>query len=288
MSAALPNGAWPWRCPLCGAPLAFADAAGTLRCPAGHSFDRAKEGYWHLLPVQDMRTRTPGDSREMVAARRAFLQAGYYAPFGAALGRLVLTYGRPRAPGAPLQVLDAGCGEGYYDAAAAAAAQAAGVPLRLAGLDIAKPAVRLAARSLPAARFAVASSFSQPVADGWADVLLNVFSPFARQEFCRVLRPGGVLLYAVPGPEHLFGLKQVLYDTPYRNPLQQIAYEGFAPAGESTVRAEITVPGAMLENLFAMTPYFWRTPRGGAQRLQQLPQLTTPIEFRFLVLRREG
>ena len=56
----------PWCCPLCGAPLAGENA---LKCPSGHSFDRAKEGYWHLLPVQNTRTKAPGDSKEMVAAR---------------------------------------------------------------------------------------------------------------------------------------------------------------------------------------------------------------------------
>ena len=42
----------PWCCPLCGAPLA---GDVTLKCPSGHCFDRAKEGYWHLLPVQTTR-----------------------------------------------------------------------------------------------------------------------------------------------------------------------------------------------------------------------------------------
>ncbi len=50
----------PWQCPLCGAPLA---GDSTLKCTKGHSFDRAKEGYWHLLPVQSMRTKAPGDSK---------------------------------------------------------------------------------------------------------------------------------------------------------------------------------------------------------------------------------
>ena len=86
----------PWCCPLCGAPLAGDNA---LKCPSGHSFDRAKEGYWHLLPVQNTRTKAPGDSREMVAARRAFLSAGYYGIFGQALGELCLEYGQPKVRG---------------------------------------------------------------------------------------------------------------------------------------------------------------------------------------------
>ena len=281
---AQPMRADPWVCPLCAAPLA-ATANGVLRCAANHSFDRAKEGYWHLLPVQEMHTKAPGDSKEMVAARRAFLAAGYYAPFGAALGALVREYGAA-APGEPLHVLDAGCGEGWYDRAVAEAFAAAGLPLRLAGFDIAKPAVRLAAKALGQGSYAVASSFHQPVQSAWADVLLNIFSPFAREEFARVLRPGGRLIYAVPGARHLFGMKQALYAEPYENPVQAIAYEGFVPVGERTVSDTITVPGEMLENLFAMTPYYWKTPADGAARLRALPSLETEIEFRFLVLER--
>ena len=92
----------PWQCPLCGAPLA---GDVSLKCARNHSFDRAKEGYWHLLPVQSMRTKAPGDSKEMVAARRAFLNAGYYGIFGQAAGELCLEYGQPAAPGAALHLL---------------------------------------------------------------------------------------------------------------------------------------------------------------------------------------
>ena len=269
-----------WQCPLCGAPLT---GEKDLKCAKGHCFDRAKEGYWHLLPVQSMRTKAPGDSKEMVAARRAFLNTGYYGIFGQALGELCLQYGQPAAPEAPLHLLDAGCGEGWYDRCIAQQFAAAEKPLQLAGFDIAKPAVRLAAKALPEARYAVASSFGQPVRTGWADLLLNCFSPFAQEEFLRVLRPGGRMIYVVPGAEHLYQMKAVLYEKPYKNPVQQVEYEGFRALGEREVQGTITVPAAQLEALFAMTPYYWKTPRDGAARLAALPELTTDIAFRFLV-----
>ena len=145
----------PWQCPLCGEKLT---GDSTLKCTKGHCFDRAKEGYWHLLPVQSMRTKAPGDSKEMVAARRAFLNAGYYGIFGRALGELCLEYGLPAAPDAPLHLLDAGCGEGWYDRCIAQAFAEKSSRVQLAGFDIAKPAVRLAAKALPTAQYAVASS----------------------------------------------------------------------------------------------------------------------------------
>jgi 23S rRNA (guanine745-N1)-methyltransferase len=218
----------PWQCPLCGEPLT-GDTA--LKCGRNHSFDRAKEGYWHLLPVQSMRTKAPGDSKEMVAARRAFLNAGYYGIFGRALGELCLAYGVPTGADMPLHLLDAGCGEGWYDRCIAQA--------------------------------------------------------FAQEEFRRVLRPGGRMIYVVPGAEHLYQMKAVLYDTPYKNPVQEVAYEGFRPIGEREVSGSITVPAGQLEALFAMTPYYWKTPRDGAARLAALPELTTDIAFRFLVFEKE-
>jgi len=56
---------------------------------------------------------------------------------------------------------------------------------------------------------------------------------------------------------------------------------------DSQTTAQITVPAAQLEALFAMTPYYWRTPRDGAARLAQLPELTTEISFRYLVFEKE-
>lgn len=275
--------AGPWICPICGRPLQ-GSALETLHCENRHSFDRAKEGYWHLLPVQGMHSKTPGDSKEMIAARRAFLQAGYYNAFGEALAELALAQAQQ---GQTLHILDAGCGEGWYDRALADLAQRQGIVLELAGFDIAKPAVRLAAKALPQARYAVASSFHQPVQSGWADVVLNIFSPMAKEEFLRVMKPGAILLYAVPGPRHLFGMKQALYDTPYENSEQEIDYQGFTQIARRRVKDEITVPAEMLQNLFAMTPYYWKTPADGAARLRALPTLTTEICFDFLVLQKD-
>ena len=82
-------------------------------------------------------------------------------------------------------------------------------------------------------------------------------------------------------------MKAVLYETPYKNPVQQVAYEGFRSIGEREVSGTITVPAAQLEALFAMTPYYWKTPRDGAARLAALPELTTDIAFRFLVFEKE-
>lgn len=287
-------------CPVCGGPLkgrrtgrgGCAPRPEALACPKGHSFDMAREGYVNLMEAGRRHAKVPGDSPAMVAARRAFLDEGHYEPFAAALGRICLELAgsRPGAgrQGAPV-FLDAGCGEGYYTMAAAGAFAGQGRAVRLAGYDISKAAVRAAARRDRAGcvQWAVAGSFRIPVADGTVDVVTNLFSPMAPAEFARVLAPGGMLVYAVPGPRHLWQLKQVLYDTPYENPVRDVAYPGFRFVRRIPVQASLSVKGAAVGWLFAMTPYFWKTPRSGAERLAELDRLETQAQFDFCIYEKE-
>ena len=265
-----------FRCPLCAAALTREEKRYT--CPTGHSFDRAAAGYVHLLPANKMHSKDPGDDKGMATARNRFLSRDYYAPLRDTLAELACAYAPEH-----VRILDAGCGEGYYSAAVFQALDRAGKAPMLAGIDLSKHALRRAAKREKAAEFAVASVYNLPVADEAVHLLLNCFSPFAQEEFRRVLRPGGRMIYVVPGAEHLYQMKAVLYEKPYKNPVQQIAYDGFAAIGEREVTGRVTVPHEQLEALFAMTPYYWKTPRGGAERLAALSQLETDISFRFLV-----
>ena len=135
-------------------------------------------------------------------------------------------------------------------------------------------------------QWAVASSFAIPVADAAADCLVDIFSPAAAQEFARVVKPGGAFVFAVPGPRHLYGLKEVLYERPYENTVQDVAYPGFALEQRIPVHSMLTVTGSTILDLFAMTPYYWKTPRSGTERLASLDTLTTELHFDFLVYRR--
>ena len=168
------------RCPLCAQPLDRQDTR--YLCPRGHSFDRAAAGYVHLLPANKLHSKDPGDDKAMAAARNRFLSGGYYDPLRDALTRLALAYAPDRA-----QILDAGCGEGYYSAALFQALLQAGKHPRMAGVDLSKHALRRAAKRQGSIEFAVASVYDLPVADQQIDLLVNCFSPLALEEFLRVL-----------------------------------------------------------------------------------------------------
>lgn len=265
-------------CPVCGKELVRVGPA--LRCGSGHSFDLSAEGYVNLMPPGKGSAQS-GDSPEMMAARSRFLNAGYYDCLQEAVAQTVaesLQEILRETQSEPL-VVDAGCGEGYYTAAVARRLETAGIPAAVSGIDISKRGVRAAAKRGSDALFAVAGIFDLPYASGSAEVLLSIFAPLCEKEFLRVLAPGGRLIVVTPGRDHLFGLKQAVYDKPYRNDEQPYCPEGFLPAGRTVVRGEITVKGSLIRDLFLMTPYFWNTPKEQAARLDALETLDTPVEF---------
>ncbi|MGI5963215.1 MAG: putative RNA methyltransferase [Lawsonibacter sp.] len=262
-------------CPLCSAPLVRKD--GIYRCPKEHCFDVAAAGYTHLLPANRKHSQNPGDDKEMVAARSAFLEQGYYAPLLQALCQGASSHiGNLSSP----VILDSGCGEGYYTAGLAHALAEVGSIPRLAGIDLSKYALRRAAKRLPQGEFAVASAYHLPLLDSSVDLLVDIFSPLALQEFWRVLRPGGLFCYAVPSARHLWELKQILYPNPYENPVKREEYPGFLWLDVQTIRGQIFLKhSGDIQALFGMTPYAWKTPQEGRKRLQALETLDTTIGF---------
>ncbi len=269
-----------FRCPVCGGPLLREERA--LRCAAGHSYDLAKEGYAYLLPPNQKHSAAPGDDKAMAAARRDFLSKEYYIPLLNTICSRIL----PLAGENPV-ILDAGCGEGYYTSGIYRSLCAAGKAPRMAGIDISKFILRLAAKREKNIEFAVASCYHLPFPDNTADVLLDCFSPLAVDEFRRVLKPGGTFLYVVPGARHLWELKQVLYDAPYPNEEKETPYEGFAYQAIVPVDFFLHLESpADIQALFRMTPYCWKTPKSGVERLAKLEKLDCQASFRVHIFKK--
>ena len=266
-------------CPVCGRELRIGEKSYV--CPENHTFDISSEGYVNLLPVNKKHSRMPGDSKSMVNARRRFLEGGYYVIFREALGNLAVSFA---GSGAKCAVIDAGCGEGYYTSGIKNFLDNANIDCDVAGIDISKFAIKAAAKHHKNIGFAVASAFSMPFKDGAASLLTDVFAPIVPQEFKRVLRSGGHMILAVPGERHLYGLKEAVYDEPYENEIKETSYEGFRQIDRVRVEGNMELDGnEMISDLFAMTPYFWKTPERYSARVGELSQLETEIQFDFLI-----
>lgn len=283
-------------CPVCGADLFDDEGGRTLRCERRHAFDRAKEGHVDLLPAGHGRTRLRGDTRDMVAARRRFLERGHFELLGDAIVALATT----RLPARddddahrPLTVVDAGCGEGYY---IGRLAKALGTGVRgrcLVGLDVSKAAVRQAARSHPGVTFVLNDVKGRlSIADGAADLLLDVFAPRNPAEFARVMRPGGLLLVAIPHDDHLAELRTRLPllgiepDKRART-LAQFA-DAFDPEPSQALRYSRVLEGDEVLDLLRMTPNRWHVDDATLAGVAEWSALEVGFAVDLLCLRRRG
>ena len=267
-------------CPKCKNSLSVLPD-GRAVCDSGHSYDRAKEGYYNLLLNNSGKTH--GDNKEMVLARRSFLDTGAYLPLA---DKLCEAVGRHVKCGDV--ILDSGCGEGYYTDLLERRLSESGVNAKILGFDISRDAVRFAAKKNSRLNLSVASSYDMPLSCGSVDILFNVFSPLALSETQRVLKAGGKFIMAIPDVNHLFGLKKVLYEKPYKNTVENSALLGFKLLSEEKVSYKLTLDSPeKINSLFMMTPYAYRTPPSARERLASLSLLETEIEFIVFTYERE-
>ena len=247
-------------CPICQLPLA--SEGRSLRCGRNHSFDLARQGYVNLLPVQQKRSLHPGDTREQVLSRRAFLESGAYTPIVEAV--------KAAAQGHPGPILDVGCGEGWY-----AVRVAEHLNAELTGLDISKEAVRCAAARYKGHRWLCGTAAHLPIADDSVGILMSMFALTMPQEFHRVLKSDGIFIQVLAAQDHLMGLKSIIYPEILLKDKDSVPeLPGFSLVSSTPVRFEFTAEGEQLGNLLSMTPHFWRISAEGARRLKETAALT--------------
>lgn len=258
-------------CPKCKGELIL--DTNTKKCKNNHCFDRAKAGYYNLL--LGVGGGTHGDNAEMAEARRAFLSRGFYEPLADRLSSLVTEL-------TPVGgcVLDAGCGEGYYTDKVEQSLSTRDVGSNVLAFDISRDAVKLAAKRNRNISLAVATSYDMPLADSSVDTVFNAFSPLAISEVSRVLKFGGRFVMVYPGREHLFGLKSVIYKTPYKNEPEEAQLDGFKLLSHETLSYTLKLnTEGDIRALFMMTPYAYRTSREDRERVLSLSEVTTEVEF---------
>ncbi len=251
-------------CPKCKKRL-FA-VGNSLKCENNHCYDIASAGYVNLLPPHK-KGDVPGDNKEMVSARRNFLSKGYYKPLKDKISEIISGI-------APDVIVDIGCGEGYYTSAAGEYAEC------VLGFDISKYALAAAAKLDKNTGYCTANLHELPLENAVADMVLCCFCAHDEMEFGRILKKNGRFLLVTPGKRHLYGLKTVLYDEPYENTEETLQLQGFEAVNTEHVcyTAEIHSKEDIAA-LFMMTPYYWRSPKSGAQRLLELEVLKTEIDF---------
>ncbi|MBA6329533.1 23S rRNA (guanine(745)-N(1))-methyltransferase [Colwellia sp. MB02u-6] len=255
----IPMTATHYACPICSFPLQNHEKL--FRCENNHSFDRAKENYLNLLPVQFKHSKNPGDNKAMVNARRAFLEQGYYQPL---VDRIVALYQEKVLTNAskPTIVLDAGCGEGFYTH------QHKNTENTVYGVDIAKEAIKKAGKKYPQCHFSVATLSKLPFSDRLFSWIISVYAPILEKEFTRVLSAGGFLLTVTPAKQHLMQLKQHIYNDAKEHDEEKLPIEHLALVHQENISYQMHLKtGQDTLNLLAMTPFAFKASNEAKESL---------------------
>ncbi|HCI81575.1 MAG TPA: 23S rRNA (guanine(745)-N(1))-methyltransferase [Ktedonobacter sp.] len=279
-------------CPICHTPLKRNNTI--FECSQHHTFDIAKEGYVNL--VTRKLSTSVGDTKEMLQARRSFLNAGLYRPLSDALNAHVvndLPQVQPHHADGEATLLDVGCGEGYYLGQLQSFLKEQRVDKNIIffGLDISKEAIRIAARRYKNIQFMVADLKERLVfADSSLHLLLNIFAPRNIAEFARVLVPNGIVIVVIPGTQHLRQLRETLPLLNIQENKAQHVEEQFAPYFKhlttSSINYTLRLTQQEAEQVVMMTPNYWHLSNEIRQRLKVIQGMETEVAFVMLIFQK--
>ncbi|MBE4606860.1 23S rRNA (guanine(745)-N(1))-methyltransferase [Vibrio navarrensis] len=269
-----------YQCPLCH--LALQQTDRTFHCANRHHFDLAKEGYVNLMPAHHKRSKDPGDNKEMMQARRRFLEGGHYDPMRQKVAQLCQTF----LQGSAHRLLDIGCGEGYYTDQVARSLSAQYAEATTHGLDISKVAIRFAAKRYPSSQFCVASSHRLPFADHAFDGILRIYAPCKAEELARCVADNGVVITVTPAARHLVQFKENIYSDVKLHDEEPEQIEGFVLQQQEKLNYMMTLSGAEAFDLLQMTPFAWRASDEFRQALRSAHHFDCEADFMLRVYRK--
>ncbi|WP_241154355.1 methyltransferase domain-containing protein [Staphylospora marina] len=247
-----------FKCPHCGSSMKVTDRK-SLVCTRRHTFDFARQGYVHLAGTS-VKTQY---GKELFEARRKLLaETGWFRRLDETVAAFVAEQ-TPERDG--LRILDAGCGEGTHLAEICGQLVRRGRNATGFGVDLAKEGIMTAARSYREQIWVVGDLARTPFADGSFDVILNILSPSNYGEFRRLLKPGGLLVKVVPGPDYLLELRKSFFDDPGKQAYSNEAVvdrfrERFRMLDRMRLRHAVPLNREDAEALVLMTPLGWNVP----------------------------
>lgn len=271
-------------CPVCKDELVLIPLEKTCRCMNNHNFDVAKQGYVNLLTNNQKKSKLPGDSKEMVQARTKYLSKGYYYPLSSKINECVIKQLETMNSDFN-NILDIGCGEGYYTNKLMKATEERNISAYYYGLDISKEAIKCASASNKDIAWIVANSHHIPIKEDSFDCILSVFSPVKIEECTRIMKNKGVFIRVLPGINHLIQIRNIIYNKVILNegidPVD--AYEGLKLRDIEKVCFDISLEKEDLLSLVKMTPHYWKTSKIDKEPLNDIDKLTVTIDMRILV-----
>ena len=263
-------------CPKCHEPLNLQN--NSYICNQNHCYDIAKSKYINLLLNPDKATNNPGDSKESLIARKAYLDKGYYNPICDEVIKYIQKYQKSQS-----QILDLGCGQGYYTQRFK---EKLGDEHTYYGLDISKEAINMATKYTKDIYWIVGNSKNIPIYDQSLDIICALFTVVNKDELARTLSDDGYIIHVTANPKHLIEIKHLIYDEikvksdeHIRLPFEVVESHDFIhtvdiPNGEDALA------------LLKMTPHFYHIKKEKRHVLDTLSSLSITIDIKITVYKK--
>jgi len=271
-------------CPVCSSALSKTENKKSFQCEYNHLFDVSKQGYTNLLLSHLKKSKHPGDTSEMVLARKEFLNRGHYEKVSNELNRLAKEYCDRTHH---INYSDLGCGEGYYTERVKRSF--CNSSNTTCGIDISTPAIKSACKRDTSIQWLVSSASHIPIASASQDLASCLFFRFDAHEVARILKTDAILISANTSVEHLIELRNHLYDeVKSEKPEIRITNESrLEHLNTINIKHSIILNSQIeIEQLLTMTPHYWRVTQEKKQALSTLDQLKVSLDIQFDIYRR--
>ena len=292
-------------CPKCH--QALIQEGNSYKCINNHCYDIAKSKYINLLLNPDKASNNPGDSKESLQARKAYLTKGYYDIILNNVISLINKYQNNQQ----LEILDLGCGEGYYDGilneVMHCLTKYTSSPRQLLdlgcgegyytyrikellnddstiyGLDISKEAINMATKYTKDIYWIVGNSKNIPILDHSLDFITALFTVVNQKELERTLKPGGYIIHVTANPNHLIEIKELIYDEIKVKSDKYIRLD-FKNVESFDLVKTIEIPNREdALNLLKMTPHYYHIKKERRSVLDTLDKLNVTIDVKITV-----
>ena len=252
------------KCPVCSKKLI--EDVNRFYCNNNHSFDKGKSGYINLLLNQT----NSGDNKIMVDARYQILEKGYYDNLLLGIIEVLKKYNIN-------SLLDVGCGDGYYSTNIKRLLE-----INVVGMDVSKYACLKASKRAKDILFVVASIFDMPFENNEFEAILSNFTPHDEKEFKRVSK--NYIIKVIPNKNHLFELKELLYENVFLKEEKIPVFESFRIVEEKDIKYKKIIDDAY--SLIKMTPYFYKT-KIEVENVENV-KIDVSMDFKVLVYKKIG
>jgi len=260
-------------CPKCHLPLHL--EGNSYKCDNRHTYDLAKTKYINLLLNPDKATNNPGDSKESLIARKAYLNQGYYNIISDTLIDCIKKYASTSS-----HILDLGCGEGYYTKR-----MKEFMPEHTYyGLDISKEAINMATKYTKDIYWIVGNSKNIPICDHSLDIIAALFTVVNKDELSRCLKPGGKIIHVTANnPNHLIEIKHLIYDEVHTKSDTFIRLP-FKTVESFDLKKTIHISNHEdCVNLLKMTPHYYHIKKERRNVIDEMQEMDITIDVKFTV-----